>query len=338
MAEEKKKKEQYDGLFRIAVIGMSIISGYTTAMGAIPLFGVPLSIALAIVLSILLVALALRLPSAYETGQHRSLIIGYICVAMVSIIFNFNFLYGKFAAEDLLYSELNEKKENLSALKIKAKRAMDEELGVIELGRKIEELDEKIEYEKNHPVAGEEGCGPRCKAAIKEREPLFLQYQAKIKTSQSFYDKIKGSEQAIDQINKALGTQDLDIYRSAIESATDSYNEIAAYAMENSSSFTASPEQVKFVHKDIGKLDHSIWTLFNFFKFTGRQIASIFVALIISMLIDLVVLFVIVLVSQPEKAKAHRGRRRPQKVFEPSNNSVSPPKRESIFVERKRNS
>ena len=327
MAKKKQTKKQNNTLFRIAVIGMSILSGYTTAMGAIPLFGFILSIGLAVVLSILLVALALRLPDAYEANQHRPIIWGYFAVAMISILFNFNYLYGKFAAEDLLYSELNEKKELLDDMRINAKNSKDKELKIVSLSKRIEELKTKIEYElKNHPDPTERGAGSRWRGAVDEKEKLDIEYAGKIKTHQVFYDKIEEAAIAVDEINIAQQSQDLVQYRSAIENSVDKYNELSK-EIRGGSSFEPHPKSVKFIHKDIGKLDHSIWTLFNFFRFSGRQISSIFVALSISAMIDLVVLFVIAVVSRPD-VPLRRGKENSKRKPMP------PPEEESIYVER----
>ena len=284
-------------LYRLAVLIMSTISAVTTALGAKDLFGLWMAVALAIGISVLLIAVAFNLPKAFQEGRQTPLLLGYTFIALISVLFNFNYIYGKFAAEDLLYTELINKREQIDALEIKAVNFMDQSLNVSDLRATINELELVMEREKNHPLPGQSGEGPRYKKAAFDRRIAEEQLNANLKTKKYYYDRIQADANALKtNIDNAVNSErDLEVYRKGIEESVKGFNELRNFVLKETSGLEVI--SMKFVNKDIGKLNHTIWTFTQFGNLTGKQRSSLLVALIISLAIDFVILFVLAVVS-----------------------------------------
>ena len=293
-------EEQKGGLnffYRLAVLIMSAISAFTTALGAEDLFGLPMAIALAIGLSVLLVAVAFNLPQAYEQGTQWRLIAGYSFIALISVLFNFNYIYGKFAAEDLLYGELTDKREEVNQLEVQAVNTMNKKLSIEDLRIEIKRLDEVMERELKHPLPGESGKGHRYKKAamqkkLKEEELSVAQHSKK-----AFYEKMQQTPFKIKtEIDKALNSErDLNLYRTTVESVVTEYNELRNFVQKELPDFSLIP--MRFINKDIGKLNHSLWSFTQLSKLSGKQTASLLLAFVIAVAIDFVVLFVLAIAN-----------------------------------------
>ena len=145
-------------LFNLAIIIMGTVSCYTTAMGLTPMLGNQLfSIAVAAALSLIMVAIALQLPKAYQENRQAGMILSYVFVAAFSVLLNYNFIFGKFSAEKILYKELAAHKDALSDLIEKgeamAKNKYDLEALAVAAKEKRSIADE--EFQNNiHPGKG----------------------------------------------------------------------------------------------------------------------------------------------------------------------------------------
>lgn len=301
MANEANQPRRLNGLYRLAVLIMSTISAVTTALGAEDLFGFPMAVALAIGLSVLLVAIALNLPRAFQEGRQWTLIAGYTFIALISVLFNFNYIYGKFAAEDLLYTELINKREKVDDIEVAALNTMDKKLEVEDLRKSISEYEQVMKREKNHPLPGESGEGPRYQEAALNKQLAEERLSVSLDSKRDYYQRVSADTElmknTIDQATDSNG--DLAQYRNAIESTVTSYNELRNYLLKEVPEMQI--ESMRFVNKDIGKLNHTLWTFTQFGKLTGKQKSSLIIATIIALAIDFVVLFVLALVAGGQK-------------------------------------
>lgn len=289
------------GSFRLAVLIMSAISAVTTALGAIDLFGDIMAWALAIGISVLLVALAFAMPEAYQNGRHVRLILGYTFIALISVLFNFNYIYGKFASEDLLYAELQDKRELVDVLEIKALSSMDKKLGVEELRNDIKRYDEVMKREEVHPVPGESGKGPRYADAAMKKQLALEKLNVGLTTKGEYYQKIESASMAIKQVIDSVleSGGNIQEYKTGIETSVTGYNELRNYVQREFPELVIEP--FKFINKDIGKLNHTLWSFTQMGNLSGKQVASLLLAMVIAIAIDFVVLFVLAVVNSAHK-------------------------------------
>ena len=183
--EKSEKKGGFDHpLFPIAVFIMGIVSCYTTALGLEPMLNnLVLSYAMAIALSIFMVAIALQFPKSYENGTQGRLILGYTMVAIFSVLLNFNAIYGIFSSEKLLYEELKENKSRLTALTVKSKEALDDHFQAQKVKEELDQAMGLLEEEKTNPY--DTGYGRKARRINQE---AVIPLKAKWATIQSKYN------------------------------------------------------------------------------------------------------------------------------------------------------
>ena len=285
-------------LYRLAVLIMSTISFFTTAYGAMDLFGPIMSWGLAAGVSILLIAVAFNMPKAYQQSRLLPLILGYFFIAVISVIFNFNFIYGKFSAEDLLYTELINKREAIDELQVSAQQYMDEELDITNLREEIETQQQVMQRELDHPTPGESGAGPRYEAAALRKRLAEEKLAVREETKKYYYDRLRTNAESLKSgIDNVIESgADITAYRTVIENTVKGHNELRNFLLTEGATFDT--EAMKFVNKDIGKLNHTMWTFSQFSDLTGKQKASFIVALVLSIAIDFVILFVLAIVAR----------------------------------------
>lgn len=300
MEVEQKKNYQWK-LLSIAVVIMGGVSSYTTAVGLLPMVeNIYISWAIAIALSIFMIAIALFLPQAYQDGNHRQLIFGYSIVAIFSVILNFNAIYGLFTAENLLYNELTRNRSELAAIRTSADEALKNHYGVTKVQKSLDSLRRELKYEIEDPR--NQGFGDKASAIYRQLPRLeadsIIVYQNFNPISGEIEQKVDSSLSVIDQ---AIRSTDKKSYRNAIEYSLQTYGEIgeSVSSIVGRSAFNYHP--LVFENRDVGNLNHSIWTLMNFYKLTGMQIAALMGSLFLSFLIDFIVLFVILLVNKPSR-------------------------------------
>ena len=107
------------------------------------------------------------------------------------------------------------------------------------------------------------------------------------------------STQAQAEIDAALASADFKEYKNAVDVSIDAYTEIGdlTSSMIDDGSFTYEP--LAFQHRDVGNLNHSLWTLGHLGEMEGRQVSAVLVSLLLAILIDFIVLFVLILLNKP---------------------------------------
>lgn len=289
-------------LFPIAVFIMGIVSCYTTAVGLQPMLNsLVLSYAMAIALSIFMVAIALRIPMAYRSGDQRKLILGYTMVALFSVLLNFNAIYGVFTSEKLLYEELKNNKSALTAMQVQAKESLEQHFNASEIQRQLKEAEALLEEEKTNP--NNRGYGQIARKINKETViPLQAQLaniQAKYVPTVHRIDSVVNGAQA--GIDAALASGEIRQYRDAVDQSIDAYTYVAESTENIVGKETFSYQALVFQHRDVGNLNHSLWTILNLHQLSGSQAAAVLVSLLLAILIDFIVLFVLVLINRPQK-------------------------------------
>ncbi|MCI4666529.1 MAG: hypothetical protein MRZ79_00105 [Bacteroidia bacterium] len=289
-------------LFPIAVFIMGIVSCYTTATGLYPMLdNWILSYATAIALSVFMVAIALRIPKAYKEGNQTKLILGYIFVASFSVLLNFNAIYGVFTSEKLLYEELKENKSQLTAVRVSAKGALDKYFDTRDIEQKLTEAKALLKEETTNRV--EPGYGKKARKLNKE---VVIPLEAQMETIRSRYNPaVKTidslSADAQKDIDAALTSGKIKEYRKAVDKSIDVHSQIGEMTTNLVGEENFAFEPIIFQHRDVGNLNHSLWTLTNIGKLDAKQASSVIVSLLLSLLIDFIVLFVIVMINRPGK-------------------------------------
>lgn len=287
-------------LFPIAVFIMGIVSCYTTAVGLYPMLGNwVLSYATAFALSTFMVAIALRIPKAYEEGNHLKLIAGYIFVALFSVLLNFNAIFGVFSSEKLLYEELKNAKQELTAIGVSARESLDEHFGAIKTQRKLDEARAMLKEETVNRV--DPGYGQNARRINQER---VIPLQAELASIRAKYDPVVQKidtlvSSSVDRIDQALATEDIATYRRAVDHSVDAYNQVGILTQNLIGRENFSYQPLTFEHRDVGNLNHSLWTVMNLPQLSGKQASSVIVSLLLSFLIDFIVLFVLVMINRP---------------------------------------
>lgn len=296
------QKNQGIDLFPIAVFIMGIVSCYTTATGLMPMLdNLILSYATAIALSVFMVAIALRIPNAYKEGNQVKLILGYVFVASFSVLLNFNAIFGVFTSEKLLYEELKENKSQLTAVRVSAKSALDKYFDTRDIEQKLTEAKALLKEETTNRM--EPGYGKKARKLNKEvvipleaqMETIKARYNPAVKTIDSL------TQDAQQDIDAALASGKIKEYRNAVDKSIDVHSQIGEMTTNLVGEENFDFEPIVFQHRDVGNLNHSLWTLTNLGKLDAKQASSVIVSLLLSLLIDFIVLFVIVMINRPGK-------------------------------------
>ena len=299
-------------LFNLAISIMGTVSCYTTAMGLTPMLGNQLfSIAVAAALSLIMVAIALQLPKAYQENRQAGMILSYVFVAAFSVLLNYNFIFGKFSAEKILYKELAAHKDALSDLIEKgeamAKNKYDLEALAVAAKEKRSIADE--EFQNNiHPGKGKIHRQKDQVARKAEQQLTANQenYEALINPIKADMDTILGTT------NAALAQADWKTYGQTIPLLTTAHNKLGSKLKSQLPTFTF--EARRFENRDIGQLSHSLGSMFSAKKNGGDPFA-VAVALVLAILIDFIILFAIIVLNRPATAQK-KGSQKDKKAFQ----------------------
>lgn len=292
-------------LFPVAVFIMGTVSCYTTAVGLHPMLdNWILSYAMAFALSVFMVAIALKIPRAYEEGTQGKMIAGYTFVALFSVLLNFNAIYGVFSSEKLLYEELKANKSELAAIHVRAQEALASHFDATKLEKDLAEAEGLLKEETSNTM--DPGYGQKARRIAQEQ---VIPLRAALATARARYQPalqrmdslVTGAQTTIDA---ALQSGKISNYRQAVDKSIDAY----AWVGESTRNLVGAErfdyQPLAFQHRDVGNLNHSLWTLMNVFGLEGRQASSVLVSLLLAVLIDFIVLFVLVLINRPPKRPA----------------------------------
>ncbi|MCB0836925.1 MAG: hypothetical protein KDD99_09715 [Bacteroidetes bacterium] len=298
--DSKKKAEFNHPLFPIAVFIMGIVSCYTTALGLEPMLdNLVLSYAMAIALSIFMVAIALQFPKSYQNKTQGRLIVGYSMVAIFSVLLNFNAIYGIFSSEKLLYEELKENKSRLTALAVKSKEALDQHFQAQKVKEELDQAMGLLEEERTNPY--DTGYGQKARRINQEAViPLKAKWaniQSKFNPSIRKIDSLTTHAHTV--IDEALASQNFKEYKNAVDVSIDAYTQVGDLTSSMIDDGSFSYEPITFQHRDVGNLNHSLWTLGHLGEMEGRQVSAVLVSLLLAVLIDFIVLFVLILLHKP---------------------------------------
>lgn len=289
-------ENKQSALFNLAIIIMGTVSCYTTAMGLTPMLGNQLfSIAVAAALSLIMVAIALQLPKAYQENRQASMILSYIFVAAFSVLLNYNFIFGKFSSEKILYKELESHKDALSDLIEKGEAMAKSKYNLEGL---------TIEAKEKRSIADEEfqnNIQPGKGKIHREKDQVARIAENKLTANQENYQALIGPINAdIDSVlmttNAALAQADWETYSQTIPLLTTAYNKFGSKLKSQLPEFTF--EARRFENRDIGQLSHSLGSMFSAKKNGGDPFAVV-VALVLAILIDFIILFAIIVLNRP---------------------------------------
>jgi len=303
----KQQHQPNDYLFSAAVVLMAAVSCFTTAKGIEPMLNnTILSWAVALALSIFMMAIALQFPRAYREGRQRQMIMRYSAVALFSVLLNFNAIYGSFTQEKLLYDEVNEKRNLVEQIATSAEDQINNKYGLTNTRRAYEEA--KVAYENEVSNPGRSGHGKIAQGLYEEMTLAEGKLQATEEELESTLTIVETEKnRSLQAIDSALAAEDPALYRNAIDVAIKGYNEIGSVVSTKLGEDSFQYEKIDFVHRDSGNLNHSLWTISQLFNMEGRQATAVLVSLLLSILIDFIVLFVLVLTHAEPKTQQHKG-------------------------------
>ncbi len=299
-------------LFNLAIIIMGTVSCYTTAMGLTPMLGNQLfSIAVAAALSLIMVAIALQLPKAYQENRQAGMILSYVFVAAFSVLLNYNFIFGKFSAEKILYKELAAHKDAFSDL-METGEAMaisKYDLEALAIVAKEKRSIANEEFQNNiHPGKGK---------IHRQKDQIARIAEQQLTANQENYDALINPIKAdMDTIlmttNAALAQADWEIYGQTIPLLTTAHNKLGSKLKSQLPTFAF--ETRRFENRDIGQLSHSLGSMFSAKKNGGDPFA-VAVALVLAILIDFIILFAIIVLNRPATAEK-KSRQKDKKAFQ----------------------
>ncbi len=326
---QQAPETKQSALFNLAIIIMGTVSCYTTAMGLEPMLGSRVfSIAVAAALSLIMVAIALQLPKAFQENRQTGMILSYVFVASFSVLLNYNFIFGKFSSEKILYKELESHKDALSDL--------------IQKGETVAKSHYKIEAltaaaEEKRTIANEEyqnNVQPGKGKIHRQKDQAARLAESQLKTNQENYLAfITPINEEIDSVltntTAAMGQADWATYSDMIPIVTSAYNKIGSKLNSQLPEFTH--ENRRFENRDIGQLSHSLGSMFSAKKNGGDPFAVV-VALVLAILIDFIILFAIIVLNRPAPSatkKSKKDKKAFQGFLSPKNITQEP-----LIIER----
>jgi uncharacterized membrane protein len=292
----KTPESKQSPLFNLAIIIMGTVSCYTTAMGLEPMLGNRVfSIAVATALSLIMVAIALQLPKAYQEHRQAGMILSYVFVASFSVLLNYNFIFGKFSSEKILYKELESHKTALNDLLQKGESS----------ARTYYQLEQlKVAAIEKRGIANEEfqnKVNPGKGKIHRKKDQMARLAENQLKTQtenfQTFMQPIHHDlDSVLEASTAALNDMDWSAYVATIPLLTATYNKLGSRFKSQFSDFSFTPR--RFENRDIGQLSHSLGSIFSNQK-NGEDPFAVAVALILAILIDFIILFAIIVLNRP---------------------------------------
>lgn len=325
----KPEEHKQSALFNLAIIIMGTVSCYTTAMGLEPMLGSQIfSIAVAAALSLIMVAIALQLPKAYQDNRQAGMIVSYVFVASFSVLLNYNFIFGKFSSEKILYKEMEEHKMALSDLMQKGETALKKHYNLEGLA---------TEAKEKRTIADEEfqnNVNPGKGAIHREKDQTARIAENILTANQESFNELLAplkldADSVMTATSLAMGQSNWKAYSATIPFITTAYNKIGSKFASKLPDFKY--DQRRFENRDIGQLSHSLGSIFSSKKNGGDPFA-VMVALILAILIDFIILFAIIVLNRPASADLKKAKKQKsgfQGFLTPKNN-----KDEQLVVER----
>lgn len=325
----KASEKKQSALFNLAIIIMGTVSCYTTAMGLAPMLGSQIfSIAVAAALSLVMIAIALQLPKAYHENRQAGMILSYVFVASFSVLLNYNFIFGKFSSEKILYKELAAHKDALSDLMQRGETAAKSHYQIESLA---------VDAKEKRTIANEEyqnNVQPGKGKIHRQKDQTARIAENKLKTSQANYETFIAPIHAdIDSVltntTAALSQSNWEAYSRTIPVVTAAYNKFGSKLKSQLPAFEFASR--RFENRDIGQLSHSLGSMFSAKKNGGDPFA-VAVALVLAILIDFIILFAIIVLNRPatsERNKKKNNKKAFQGFLAPKNISQEP-----LVVER----
>lgn len=309
---EKTSQQKQSALFNLAIIIMGVVSCYTTALGLEPMLGNRIfSFAVAAALSLIMIAIALQLPKAYQENRQTGMILSYVFVASFSVLLNYNFIFGKFSSEKILYKELEEHKLALTNLMQQGETEANQYYQVETLASVAKE---------KRSIANEEyqnNVNPGKGKIHRQKDQAARLAENRLRTAQENVRQLMipieaEVDSAIIAATSATDVGDWETYRSAIPSVTATYNRVGNRFSSELSDFNFQAR--RFENRDIGQLSHSLGSIFSYRK-NGGDAFAVIVALVLAILIDFIILFAIIVINRPATAVAAK-RKKDNKAFQ----------------------
>lgn len=327
----KKEEDNFELIFNLAVVIMGTISCYTTAVGVEPMLGIKLfAFGLAVALSLFMIAIALSFPKAKQEGRIFGVIFAYSIVAIFSVILNFNAIYGLFNKQNVLYDEINDKREALVALKRNAIDDINTKFEVNKWKGEVEAVKEKLLHEDKTP--GDKGKGPRYKQIYRDELRPAEAKLKEVETNAAPYTKRvnqKITDDYIAQIDAVIQDGNPKKIKTQIEKMVATYQDVS----KDIGPVTAQNYgSISFENKNVGNLIHAVKKIIGFFDENTESKAAIFISLLISFIIDFLILFVILFLAPP--VENIRKKKNSKLISGPNWGRNKPKGGNSMFVDR----
>jgi len=334
MSSKIKQNSRFE-LIIIALVAFVClgISFYQTTLGYKEAFGsILISGAFALVVVSLLFYLNFRLRAARRNSLGAGAIGGiltlYFIFTFASFAGNFNAFYTNFMKDELVKTELVQKRDNLNKLQEDAKAALSSQEA---LRPKIEGLTVQLESQIRNP--SEPGCGEKCEKILSQieglldtpitrlkgdnKEMLIREYKKIIAKELDVRLRVVNDEsrkELISQINKeaaALKPKMEDALQNpsvsgiaTLKEIVDKYKEIGNKTKKLVGESFKYDEEIKVENEEIGKISQTFSSASKNVNHWGSWLSAI-----ISLFIDLFVPMFILFITAPNSSDRFRTNR-----------------------------
>ena len=295
-----------ENFLKVAAVILATISAITTEEGFRLIWNndTPISYLIsfgfAIAVSLVIVFCSLKVQQYFREGKGVYLVIVFLFFAMTSLFFNFNSLYGNFIKDNLLNEDAKYIKQQLTSIHTKSVNAIDKHFN----------YSYNKAYHDSLVLAAEREAKDMYRPGKREKwRVIDLQIpgaKAKLDISYTDFSNAKSSIDSMYESSIALVQlkEDETVERIAIENAIEGYNQIGMFTQGITSTFKFDIEKFK---NNSGEPDFALITLYNFFTFNGKlsekERFSTIIALIISLSLDFLVFFALVMLNLKTKKK-----------------------------------
>ena len=291
-------------ILKIAIIILLGISTYTTKVGFElilgnyePVIREVISIGTAVAISLLLYYFSTLIPKFMGKSSIIGLAFAYIFIALLSILFNFNFFYGRLIMDDSLNEDARRIQNELIEVRTKAELSLKKFYRIDALELEIDSLKSDHKLEVNHPQRpGRYMRAFKIEQDLEKAKNNLANQERKLKPVLENINKTASG--AIDILEKALQSQDDDNLVSSIENGIEAYKKIVIEIQTRVEDFNG--KQISSDIKRIGKTDFSIKKIVSYFKnedLKADEQQSIPLAIFLSCLFDIPIFIALIAIN-----------------------------------------
>lgn len=318
--DERRNITEYPGsmneritrwLLFIVIFIFSVISAYTTKFGFSMVWGgeddtpnMLISWGMAIGISLLMIYISLRVID-FQRKNFWGLVVGYFCVASVSVFFNFNAIHGRKSTAISLREDVELLRSSSISMRTEGVNALKEHFQIQALEKEVGSLLAEMKIEENHYERP--GKGPKYHDLQGEYERKSIDLNLAQKEYTSTEQSIEVTyEQLLKILDDAISIDDEALYVNVISEGKKLYETIHALIKSYISNFNM-PLPSTFISVQAGRPDYSFNTIFISLKslfsespeVNQEEKMRVILSILISLVIDFPIFFSLVMLHWP---------------------------------------